>query len=353
VRHIGRARMAREPVARALRHASAVPGLPETDRMVHLKFSRRLLSALVAYGALSVRGPAPVDAQSPTFKSSVDMVPLTVTVTDPTGKYVTGLTGDDFTVFEDGVAQPLSFFASTDVPVDVALVLDASGSMGADLPIVKSAALGLVGELRSSDRGAVVTIKDSPAIPQPFTSDRALIEQAIHALSTSGDTALYDGLYLVLREFERERRATLQLRRQVLVLLSDGLDNASHLEFEDVMDLARRVGVSIYVIAIRGDATGTARHDPDGLIQTARYTMVAVARESGGRCFFPTAVAELPAIYVAIAQELATQYELGYMPARPGGDGAFRHVAVRVPLQTNVLARTRSGYYAARARAVR
>ena len=321
--------------------------------MMNFSSSRRILSVVAALVALALRGPARVDAQSATFKSGVDLVPLTVTVTDKVGKYVAGLTGDDFTVFEDGVAQSLSFFACDEVPVDVALVLDTSTSMRTDLPLVQSAANGLVRKLRPSDRGAVVEVKDSAGIRQPFTSDRASIEKAILASSASGSTALYDGLYVVLKEFERERRGALQVRRQALVLLSDGLDNKSHLSFEDVMDLARRVGVNIYVIALRGDVAQIPRAERDSSVLEADYTMGAVARESGGRTFFPKTARELPGIYSAIAQELASQYQLGYMPARPGGDGAFRRVTVRVSPQTTGLARTRSGYYASRAKAVR
>jgi VWFA-related protein len=112
------------------------------------------------------------------------------------------------------------------------------------------------------------------------------------------------------------------------------------------MDLARRVDVNIYVVALRGDAVLIPRAMRDRSMLTAEYTMGTVARESGGRTFFPKSARDLPAIYTAIAEELSSQYELGYMPARPGGDGAFRRVAVRV--ETNGLARTRSGYYASR-----
>ena len=319
--------------------------------MAHFESSHQILAALaVACGAFVVYGPTPLNAQGPTFKSGVAMVPLTVTVTDTTGKHVTGLTGNDFKVFEDGVEQPLSFFACDEVPVDVALVVDTSGSMRADLPLVQAAALGLVGSLRASDRGAVVTVRENAGIPQPFTSDRALIERAIRGLSMSGATALYDGLYIVLKEFERERRAALQVRRQALVVLSDGLDNRSRLGFEEVIDLARRVDVNIYVVALRGDAALIPRAMRDSSTLQAEYAMGAVARESGGRTFFPKSARELPAIYTAIAAELASQYQLGYMPARPGGDGAFRRVAVSVPPQTNGLARTRTGYYAVRAK---
>ena len=139
--------------------------------MAHLSPSALGLAALTAVVALALPGSAPVVAQQASFKSGIDIVPLTVTVTDTTGKYVTGLTGDDFTVLEDGVAQPLSFFASVDVPVDVALVLDTSSSMRADLPLAQSAAAGLIHSLRPSDRGAIVEVKGSAGIPQPFTGD--------------------------------------------------------------------------------------------------------------------------------------------------------------------------------------
>jgi len=312
-------------------------------------FTGRTASVLaVTLTALALRGPARVDAQSATIRSGIDMVPLTVTVTDPSGRHVTGLTGNDFTVLEDGVEQPLSFFASVEIPVDVALVLDTSGSMTADLPAVRSAATGLVRTLRAVDRGAVVEVKQSAGISQPFTSDVSRIEQAIRGLSTSGNSAIYDGIYVMLREFERERRTNVQVRRQALVLLSDGLDNRSRLSFEDVMDVARRAGVNIYVIALRGDVALKPRASRDGSTLQAEYTMGTVARESGGRTFFPKSARELPEIYTAIAHELANQYELGYTPARPG-DGAFRRVMVRVPPQTNACARTRSGYYAPRA----
>jgi Ca-activated chloride channel family protein len=286
-----------------------------------------------------------LSAQKP-FKSGVEMVPLTVTVTDAAGKYITGLADSDFTVVEDGVQQPLSFFANDHVPLDVALVLDTSSSMRTDLPLVRSAALGLVHTLRDSDRGAVVEVKNTAGIPQPFTVDHVRIEQAIQGLSASGSTALFDGVYVVLKEFERERQGNQEVRRQVLVLLSAGMDTQSRLGFDDVMDAARRAGVNIYVIALTGKTALTPRAERDAETLRAEYNMGAMARESGGRTFFPRTARELPGIYTAIAQELASQYELGYIPVRPGGDGGFRRGMVRIAPGVNALARTRSGYYA-------
>jgi Ca-activated chloride channel family protein len=317
--------------------------------MSQLNVTRRIPSTLIAaLGALALSGSVRLEAQGAPIKTGVEMVPLTVTVTDASGRYVTGLSDSDFTVVEDGVQQPLAFFANDHVPLDVALVLDTSSSMRADLPLVQSAAVGLVRALRDSDRGAVVEVKGTAAIPQPFTSDRAQIESAIRSLSASGKTALFDGMYVVLKEFERQRRSNQEVRRQVLVLLSDGLDTQSRLAFEDVMDVARRVGVNIYVIALEGPSALLPRADRKSEQLRAEYNMGAIARESGGRTFFPTTARELPGIYTAIAQELASQYELGYIPVRPGGDGAFRRVMVRIAPAANALARTRSGYYAQR-----
>ncbi len=304
--------------------------------------------SLSVLGVLALGDPADVAAQTSAFRSGVDIVPLTVTVTDAAGKYVAGLTGADFAVFEDGVQQSLSFFASGQVPVDVMFVLDTSGSMSADMSLVRDSANGLVRALREGDRGAVVAVNTSVAIPQRLTTDHERIAAAINALAPSGTTAIYDALYIALRELARDRRQHSEVRRQVLVLLSDGLDNASHVSADDVADVARGAGVSIYVIALKGANISISGAPRDLGAARAAYSMRAIARDAGGRIFHPTMATELPAVYGAIARELTSQYDLGYVPTKPGGDGAFRRIAVRVLPPTRAVARTRSGYHAAR-----
>ena len=309
---------------------------------------KRLALSLPAIYTLSLAGPERIDAQESVFKSGIDMVPLTVTVTDAAGNFTTGLGERDFLVFEDGVEQTLSFFATDHVPVDVAFVIDTSASMQSDLPLFKQAAHGLVRLLSEGDRGAIVDVKQSVRAPQSLTDDRTRLEAAIDSLRASGSTAMYDGVYTALREFERERRRHPEVRRQTLVLLSDGLDNASHLTFETTTDLARRLNVNIYTIALRGSAGFAPASQQDREFREAAYAMRALATEAGGRVFFPKAASELPAIYSAIGHELASQYQVGYVPTRPIGEGGFRHVSVRVLSRNNATARTRSGYFAVR-----
>jgi Ca-activated chloride channel family protein len=290
--------------------------------------------------------PATLGAQKAAFKSGVEMVPLTVTVTDTKGKYVTGLTGNDFEVFEDGVHQDVAFFATDEVPLDVALLVDTSTSMSSDLPMVKSAATGLVARLRATDRASVIDVKGSSSMAQALTSDRQSLGRAIQSLSASGETAVYDAVYVVLRDLEVARRAAAQVRRQAIVLLTDGIDTRSRLAFEDVLDLARRANVSIYVVALKSALAQTPRSQLPGEILRSDYALKSVTRESGGRLFEPKTAADLPHIYSAIAEELFSQYDLGYMPLRAVGDGDFRRVMVRLLPQTHAVARTRSGYIA-------
>ena len=284
---------------------------------------------------------AHVQAQGSVFKSTVEVVPLTVTVTDAKGKYVKNLVETDFAVLEEGVRQSLAFFANEPVPIDLALTIDASESMASQLPIVRKAAGALVDSLRGGDRATVVTIRNAVGVALPLTADRPRIDAAIRDLSASGGTALYDGVYVVLKELERARMA--EIRRRVLVLLSDGLDTSSRLSADDMLALARRAGVGIYVIAMPTSSSGLRRNRQEGSALQAEYAMRALARDTGARSFFPKRVEELPAIYREIAHELANQYELGYLPSGSGTRGSFKRVTVHVE---NAIARTRSGYYA-------
>jgi Ca-activated chloride channel homolog len=274
-----------------------------------------------------------LDAQHAVYRSGIDMVPLTVTVTDA--------------VLEDGVPQTVSFFASDEVPVDVALVMDTSSSMAPVMAMLQSAARGLVRGLHDGDRATIVDVKKSISLTQPLSEDLANVARAIDQLRPSGATAMYDGVYIALQQFQRDRRHRPSVRRQVLVVFSDGLDNASHVTADAMADLARRVDVTIYTVALGQQTQLAAALDSEKpALWQAAYTMRALASDAGGRTFLAATAAELPAIYEAIRQELASQYQVGYIPQRPFGDNRFRNVSVRVLRPTSAIARTRSGYIA-------
>jgi Ca-activated chloride channel homolog len=324
--------------------ALAVPAAPvrSSRKFPQMPIHRTLgftLRLLLLSGGLA----AHIQAQGRIFKSTVEMVPLTVTVTDARGHYVRNLVEADFAVLEQGVRQSLALFANEPVPIDLALTIDASASMTPQLPIVRRAAGALVDSLRDGDRATVVTIQNAVGVPLPLTSDRSRISTAIRDLSASGETALYDGVYVVLSELIRARST--EIRRRVLVLLSDGLDTSSRLSADDMLALARRAGIGVYVIAMPTSSSNLPRNRQDASAWQGEYVMRTLARESGGRSFFPKRVEELPGIYADIAQELANQYELGYLPSRSGTLGGFRRVTVHVK---NAMTRTRSGYYAGR-----
>jgi Ca-activated chloride channel family protein len=315
---------------------------------VHTCSRARHARLVVAIAGVVIAALIRLDAQNAVFKSGIDMVPLTVTVTDAAGKYKTGLTQGDFAVLEDGVPQMLSFFASEEVPVDVALVMDTSSSMGPVMTMLHTAARGLIRGLRAGDRATIVDVKRSVRAPQLLSEDLAGVADAIGELRASGSTAMYDGVYIALQAFQRDRRRQPAIRRQVLVLFSDGRDNASHVTADAVKDLARRVDVTTYTVALGQKAQREFAFEQEKQsLWEAAYMMRALATETGGRGFFPTVANELPAIYDAIRQELASQYQVGYVPSRPFGDSRFRQVSVRVLPPTSAVARTRSGYVAA------
>ena len=182
------------------------------------------------------------------FRSGVEMVALSVTVLDGRGHSVDGLTAADFAVFEDGVPQTVSLFGSDEVPLDVALILDSSASMGELMPVVKAGARSLLSRLRDGDRATLIDLKRTIAVRQDLTSDLPQVTAAVDAVEPGGTTALYDGLYLALRQFEHARRQHPDRRRQALVVFSDGVDTASRLDFTSVAELARSADVAIYTI---------------------------------------------------------------------------------------------------------
>jgi Ca-activated chloride channel family protein len=296
---------------------------------------------------LSAIGTGGVFAQGlPTFKGTADLVALNVVVMDGQEQFVAGLTADSFAVYEDGVQQDLAFFAAGDLPLDLAILLDTSASMHDKLATAQQAAIGFVSGLRADDRLLVVDIKDKAAVAAPLSHDLKGAKDAILRTTAAGGTAIYNGLYVTLREMVRTRRADANMRRQAVVLLSDGDDTSSLVAYDDVMDLAKESGISIYTIMVGSQFVDANLRRVHPSAARSEYGMKALARETGARSFATADADSLSGVYTSIGRELASQYALGYTPKNQRRDGGYRRVTVRILDRTDARPRTRAGYVA-------
>ncbi len=272
------------------------------------------------------------------FRAGVELVSLNVSVTDG-AKFVGDLEENEFEVFEDGVKQAISFFSRRQQPIALAILLDTSNSMDDKLPTAQEAAIGFARRMRPEDVTEVIDFSTQVRILQPFTNDASALEKAIRGTTADGSTALYNAIYISLKELKKiKARNEDEIRRQAIVVLSDGDDTTSLLPYEEVLDLAKRSETAIYTIGLRPPDLGRAS------FKEAEYVLRQLAQETGGRSFFPSNVHELPKIYEAISQELSTLYSLAYSSKNPQRNGAWRRVVVRVT-RPNMVTRTRLGYF--------
>jgi Ca-activated chloride channel homolog len=286
-------------------------------------------------------------AAGPTFRAGVDLVALTVAVTDREQRFIGDLTADDFAVFEDGVQQPISFFAVADVPLDLTLLVDTSASMTGQMEMVQRAASGLLRTLKPGDRASLVEFRDVVRVQQAMTEDIARIETGLGELRPAGGTALYNALYVALKEFERlALTGNSDVRRRAIVVLSDGDDTTSLLDFDEVLEMGRRSGVTVYTVALRSPLDRLRERGTRPHFSQSDHAMRTLARETGGRWFSADEPNELTPVYASIADEIANQYALGYTSVNPKQDGAYRRVLVRVVTRGDAWTRTRSGYFA-------
>jgi Ca-activated chloride channel family protein len=270
----------------------------------------------------------------------VDIVSLTVTVTDPEGRYVTGLNAGDFAVYEDGVKQDIEFFNRSNLPVALSLLLDTSASMEDKIQTAQEAAIGFAQRFRPEDLGELVDFDSRVTVTQPFTNQAAELETAIRKTTAGGSTSLYNAVYIALKELKKVKAKTeSDVRRQAIVLLSDGEDTSSLVSYDEVLDLAKRSETAIYTIGLR-----SKDEVPSKGFNEAGFVLRDLAQQTGGRAFYPDKVEDLAGVYSKISEELASQYLVGYVSKNAKRDGAWRRVVVRTD-RPGVSARTKQGYF--------
>lgn len=283
--------------------------------------------------ALSVLATLIVLAQSPPFRARIDIVEVTVTVTDGNGRLVTGLAKDDFQVFEDGVEQSITQFTDQRVPVSLGVLIDASDSMRGQ-PIVEAGAAvdRFVELLVPDDEVFVATFNHRPRLAARWTTPPTAVRKSIEGLKPSGGTAIYDAVAETSKLFERRRHV-----RAATVVISDGADTASERSLYQAIEVVRRNDAFVYALAIdSAGARQSTRVNPETLREITGLT--------GGYTEVVRSAADLGPATERIADELNKQYMLGYSSTRPP-DGAWRPLRVRVR-HGDYLVRARRGYFA-------
>ena len=272
----------------------------------------------------------------------MEIINLNLSVTDGRNRYVTDLERKDFAVFEDGIRQELSLFTHENLPISLSVLIDTSASMQEKLPQARAAAVRFIKTLRPQDDAQIVQFNDRSTTLQDFTNDLALLEAAINKTEAAGPTALYNSMYVALKDLSK-RKAAGELRRRALVVLSDGEDTASLVNDEQVMELARKSEIAIYPISLRPNR---AQDRGRMAFSQAEHILTTLARDTGGQVFFPQSLSELETVYERIAEELRTQYSLGYVSSNARRDGKWRRIVVRTPDRPGAQVRHKLGYYA-------
>ena len=301
-------------------------------------------AAAVLLAAATLATPSAQTTRRPSdqiFRAGVEMVSLNVTVVDQQQHYLTDLEAKDFTIFEDGAKQEITYFNRTTLPIALSLLVDTSASMEQRLVMAQDAAIGFAKKLRPQDLAQIVDFDTRVEILQDFTADAVALEKAIRATQAGGSTSMYNALYISLKELGKIRaKSDDDVRRRAVVILSDGEDTSSLVTYEEVLDLAKRSATTIYAIGLQSRETATSKG-----FKEAEFVLRQLAQETGGRVFFPQRAEDLAGIYGVIADELASQYVLGYAATNTKRDGTWRRLVVQVGRQ-GTTARTKRGYFA-------
>ena len=271
------------------------------------------------------------------IKVNVDVVVLRATTQDRKNILVSGLDQDDFRVYEDGVLQTIKYFSHDDIPVTVGLVVDNSGSMTPKRHDVIAAAMAFARSSNPQDQMFVVNFNEKVSFGLPnntaFTDQPAQLQVALSRVAADGETALYDAVAVAVEHLRMGNRD-----KKVLIVVSDGGDNASRHKLSEITALVARSNAIIYTIGIFDD------QDPDqnpGVLKR-------LAKETGGEAFLPESVKDVEPICERIARDIRNQYTIAYNPTNKKRDGTYRVIRVKAnaPDHRRLSVRTRAGYVA-------
>lgn len=342
--------------------------------------------------------PIPEDDEILSINTTLIDVPLIVI--DKNGKPVLNLKSNNFAVYEDGKLQELSDFAATTAPFEVVLLLDTSGSTRGDLSLIRRAAAGFIGSLRSGDRVSIVSFKTGtrggkpaavPDILTPMTDDREILAERLAEMKTSNGTPYYDGLLTIAEKVFNQKPSEQFRGRRAVVALTDGVDSSSESEFSEARELLEASGVAVYFVKVDtreyfeeellGDCEISVRFSraqirryyrtfypgtdvekvsdfcalgdferldiSKNLYGLADREMNLLAKNSGGKVFPAPNLSEVRNAFAEVAAELGTRYALGYYSTNQKRDGTYRKITVELKgVPKGAAVRAREGYTA-------
>jgi Ca-activated chloride channel family protein len=303
-----------------------------------------LLSAgLLVLGVADLDGQQPKPAALPQgtvpiFTTDTRLVVCPTTVVDKAGRLVTNLKQDAFSVTENDVKQEIRLFKHEDIPVSMGLIIDNSGSMRAKRTSVEAAAVALVKDSNPEDEVFIVNFNDEAYIDNPhgkdFITDVEEMKEALTRIDSRGGTAMRSAIDKSIEHLKKAHK-----EKKVLVVVTDGVDNASDVTLENLVRDARQSEVLIYSI-------GLLTEEEKRSAASAKRQLNALAEATGGEVFYPKELAEVEPIAHQVARDIRNQYTIGYKPSNEALDGTYRRIKVTVKAPGNPVPRTRSGYYA-------
>ena len=255
------------------------------------------------------------------LRIDTNLVIVPVTVCDPLNRPVTGLEKENFRLLEDKIEQPITHFSMDDEPVAVGLVFDVSGSMGPKLQKSRQAAAAFFRTANPEDEFFLIEFSDAPRLSVPLTSSVEEIQNRLTFSQSKGRTALLDAIMLAMAEMKKSKK-----NRKALLLISDGGDNSSRYNENEVRNMVRENDVLIYAIGVFEGGGGRSR-TPEEMAGPGLLT--ELCEQTGGR-HLPAETSELPDIAAKIGVELRNRYVLGFAPRKQARDGKYHALQVRV-----------------------
>lgn len=270
-----------------------------------------------------------------------DLVLIPVTVTDRSGKVVSGLEKEHFTLFEDSAQQEITHFAAEDAPASIGIVFDASDSMTPRFGKAREAVNALLGSANPNDEGFLVRFSSEARVVVPMTNRLEEIRNEVDNLQMHGSTALLDAVRLAMAEMSRAHYT-----RKAILIISDGEDNSSRWTMSELRAAVREQDILIYAIRIFDSDSASPVWPPQRL--TGAALLNEIATQSGGRLFEVNKLKQLPDVANKIGGWLRNQYVLGYVPSHTMGDGSYRRVQLKIERPKGfprLQAVWRQGYY--------